>query len=86
MRSLFNSLRVLIAAGSVAGFVGAWALLAHSGKPVSAAAPQPIINNFSPAPLRPQDLPGVQVQPLQQLRPLTSLGSFTAPRLRTGGS
>ncbi len=74
---------MLIAAGSVAGFVGGWALLAHSGKPVDAAAPQPVINQAASNPLRPQDLIGRQVQPLQ---PLPSLGQFSAPRLRTRGS
>jgi hypothetical protein len=99
-RTLLNSLRVLIAAGSVGGFLGGWALLAHSGKPVAA---QPPAAQVAPAPLRPQDLlnqapsqsskddplglqPLQPLPPMQSLQPLPSTSSFGFPSLRTGGS
>ncbi len=80
MRSFLNTLRVFIAAGSVAGFVGGWALLAHSGKPVDAAAPAPAVQEA------PQPLPAFRTP--RQLQPLPSLSqpNFVVPRLRTGGS
>lgn len=34
-KPFINSLRLMMAAGSVAGFVGSWALLAQSGKQVA---------------------------------------------------
>jgi hypothetical protein len=86
MKGLLYSLRILIAAGSLGGFIGGWALLAHSGKPVASAAPPAQI---APAPLRPQDLltlPPSQLQPLQPLQPLAPFPPMTSPRLRTGGS
>ncbi len=82
MKALLNGLRILIAAGSIGGFFGGWALLAHSGKPVAAA---PAAAQVAPAPLRPQDLltgPS-QLQPLPALPPIRSMA---LPRLRTGGS
>lgn len=83
MKPFLKSLRALIAAGSIAGFLGAWALLGHAGKTIPVQAPPPIV---APAPL-----PGVTpdnnappiLQPLPAL-PQPSLG--VRPRLRTGGS
>ncbi len=83
MKSFLTSLRVFIAAGSLAGFVGGWVLLAHAGKPVDAAAPAPAMQ-VAPSPFGQQNFntPG-QLQPLPSL----SQPSFRiAPRLRTGGS
>ncbi len=88
MKLFQNSLRMLIAAGSVGGFFGGWALLAHSGKPVAVEPPQAQV---APAPLRPQDLitgPSSQLQPLEPLQPLqpSPFRSMPRTRLRTGGS
>ncbi len=83
MKSFLNRLRIFIAAGSVAGFVGGWALLAHAGKPVDAAAPAPV-EQVAPASQQSQG----SFRP-RQLQPLPSLSqpSFRVmPRLRTGGS
>ena len=35
-----NSLRALIVAGSIGGFMGGWVFLAHAGKPVASGALQ----------------------------------------------
>lgn len=85
MKSLLYSLRVLIAAGSLGGFLGGWALFAHSGKPV-ASAPEP---PAQVAPSQSQDLSPLslpQLQPVQPLQPLPSFSSGPRMRLRTGGS
>ncbi len=85
-RAFQNSLRVLVAAGSVFGFVGGWVLLAHSGMPVAAPAPAAQI-----APLQ-QQQPGdffqqspSRLQPLQPLQP-SPFQMSPGFRLRTGGS
>jgi hypothetical protein len=86
MKGLLYSLRILIAAGSLGGFFGGWALLAHSGKPVASLPPPAQV---APGPLTPQDLltlPPSQLQPLQPLQPLAPLPSMSFPQLRTGGS
>ncbi len=81
MKSFLKSLRVFIAAGSIAGFIGGWALLAHAGKPVAAAAPAPAAQ-VAPLPAQNFRTPR-QIQPL----PSFSQPSFGfTPRLRTGGS
>ncbi len=93
MASIFarrlKGMHVLIAAGSLVGFVGGWALLAHAPKPEQVAAPEvsPLVepaptlaplqfNRTAPAlqPL-PTAIP-LQIQPQLQRR----------TRLRTGGS
>lgn len=87
MKSLLYSLRVLIAAGSLGGFFGGWALFAHSGKP-AAAVPEPPAQ-VVPAPSQSQDLSPLslpQLQPVQPLQPLPSFSSGPRMRLRTGGS
>ncbi len=81
MRSFLNSLRIFIAAGSLAGFVGGWVLLARAGKPVDAAAPAPAAQEV------PQSVPSARTP--RQLQPLPSLSQpnfRVMPRLRTGGS
>jgi hypothetical protein len=78
-----KSLRALIAAGSVAGFLGAWALLGHAGQPVQIQSPPAVV---TPAPFL-STLPGNR--PPTNLQPLPSLprsGLAVRPRLRTGGS
>lgn len=85
MKSFLLFLRGLIAAGSFAGFVGGWALLAHSPKPgaanapSAAVAPMPWPTLEPPAPLNtgPTQLQPLNLPPLQpQFQPL----------FRTGGS
>ncbi|MGE5141781.1 MAG: hypothetical protein ACM3JD_20125 [Rudaea sp.] len=78
-----NSLRVLIAAGSVFGFVGGWGLLAHSGKPVAPQAPAAQV-----APLQQQQPGDFFQQSPSRLQPLQPSPFQVSPgfRLRTGGS
>ncbi len=82
MKWLRTSLRLLVAAGSISGFLGGWVLFAHAGKPVAPdAAPAPAI---APAPsFAPSNAPSFRLQPSQSLPPSNfSMG----PRLRTRGS
>ncbi|MGE5141077.1 MAG: hypothetical protein ACM3JD_16540 [Rudaea sp.] len=78
-----NGFRLLIATGSVMGFMGGWVLLAHAPKPVaadSAAQSQiaPVIQQ-QPADLSP--LPSLQpLSPQQFQQPVTRF------RMRSGGS
>lgn len=87
MNALQKSLRVVIAGGSLAGFIGGWMLLAHSGKPAQAAEPAPIV---APAPSFVNPSPsigGLNAPGLQPIAPLPSSPSFSmGPRLRTRGS
>ncbi len=78
MKAFFSSLHLLIAAGSIAGFLGGWVLFAHSGKPVEAAAPAPVV---APAPsFAPSNAPF-------RLQPSLPPSNFSSgPRLRTRGS
>ena len=77
-----NGLRLLIATGSLVGFVGGWILLAHAPKPV--AADTGSSSQFAPALQQPADL-----SPLPSLQPL-SPQQFQVPatrfRMRSGGS
>jgi hypothetical protein len=89
MRQLQRGLRALIAVGSLAGFFGGWALLAHANKPVP-LEPAPAI--VAPAPL-PTLAPLPQLSPLDRapssLQPLPALPpqpQVAMPRLRTRGS
>ncbi len=99
MNRFQHRLRLLIVAGSTAGFVGAWGLLAHAGKPVAAtsdplpasdpaqaAAPAQVV----PAQLPPLDFKSLEStsgsQNLQPLPALPAMPSFRMPRLRSGGS
>ena len=85
MKTAKTGFRIWFSMASVAGFLGGWALLAHSPKPA-----QPVQNS-----------PLVEVTPLPTLAPLASprggsrglqrLPSFpqtrsSLPRMRTGGS
>ncbi len=82
-----NSLRALIVAGSIGGFLGGWVLLAHSGKPVSAAS-DPANATLPPLNLQalaPSNSSPSAFQPLQSL-PSTPSTAFSMPRFRTRGS
>lgn len=82
MKWFHSSLHLLIAAGSIGGFLGGWVLFAHAGKPVAAATePAPVI---APAPsFAPSNAPSFRLQPPQSLPP----SSFSSgPRFRTRGS
>ncbi len=72
------SLHLLIAAGSIGGFLGGWALFAHAGKPVAPAAPAPVV---APVPsFAPSNAPF-------RLQPSLPPSNFSSgPRLRTRGS
>jgi len=71
---------MLIAAGSLVGFFGGWALLAHAPKPVPASAAAPQIEIDRP-------LPDLSAPPaLQPLPALPAFPSLTLPRLRTHAS
>jgi len=80
MASWKTPLRVLVAAGSVVGFFGSWALLAHAPKPVPAVARAPQVEIDRPMP----DL--ASPPSLQPLPVLPALPNFTLPRLRTHAS
>lgn len=84
MKTLLYSIRVLIAAGSLGGFFGGWALFAHSGKPVASTPFTPA--ELAPAPEQPQDMPQLSLPQLQPVQPLPSFSSGPRLRLRTGGS
>jgi hypothetical protein len=49
-KTSMNKLRTLIAAGSFAGFVGGWALLAQSGAPAKAQLPAAVITSAGTVP------------------------------------
>lgn len=85
LRPLTNTLRVMIAGGSVAAFVGGWAFLAHApiaSEQNTSPASDSVPDSDAPAPLlRPSQnntLPGLQALPtprrrssLPQLQPNT---------------
>ncbi len=88
MKWFQNSIRLLIAAGSIAGFAAGWALLAHAGKPVDAAPPP---SDLAPVPQSLPDLapsgPAPSLQPLPTLPSSLPPSNFSVrPRLRTRGS
>ncbi len=87
MKLFQYGLRTLIVAGSLGGFFGGWALVAHAGKPV-ASDPQPA--EVAPAPLPtlpPLDFSnGGSPTDLQPLPPMPSFSQQSLPRLRTRGS
>jgi len=66
-----NSLRALIVAGSISGFMGGWVFLAHSGKPVASGVMQQAsaltidLHSLAPA----GNVPALQ-SPSQALPPL----------------
>lgn len=87
MKHFKLSLRVWIAVSSVVGFIGGWALLAHSPKPVQASQGNSTTQvELAPLPtLAPLSSFRSQGDSLQQL-PSFSQPMASFPRLRTGGS
>lgn len=87
MKLFQYGLRMLIVAGSLGGFLGGWALVAHAGKPVATES-QPA--SVAPAPLptlAPLDFSGNDSA--AGLQPLPSMPRFSQaplPRLRTRSS
>ena len=85
MKSLKTVIRIWIATTSVAGFLGGWTLLAHSGKPAPLQE-QPAISEPATlptlAPLPPIDNPSSSLQPLPALPQV----QMSFPRMRTRGS
>ncbi len=90
MQIVKYGLRFLVAVGSVLGFFGGWALLAHAEKPAAPAAPAPVVAPApatlpTPAPFF--SAPSSGFAPgsgLQQLPPSPRFS--TMPRMRTRGS
>ncbi len=91
-----RKLRLVIATGSAVGFLGGWALLAHSGKPVAAAS-TPAVDTESTTITIPSSLPPINFNALEaqgssssgSIQPLMTqptFQTFSRPRLRTGGS
>lgn len=79
MQLVKYSIRLLIATGSLLGFLGGWVLLAHAEKPASTVAPAPIV---APAPAFTAPNSG-----FQSIQPLPSQPRFSnVPRMRTRGS
>ncbi len=84
MKAMQYFVRMLVLAGSIAGFFGGWALFAHAGKPVPSAA---VPASLAPADLPPLNLSGPSdLQSLQPIQPLQPRSMFVTPRLRTRGS
>lgn len=83
MKSIQGILRLLVLVGSVTGFLGGWAMIAHAGKPAPAPAPANVDISV------PDALPPLQFnQPssLQPIQPLQPLPQTSLPRFRTRGS
>lgn len=78
-------LRLWIAMSSVAGFLGGWALLAHSPKPAQLVQNQPVVESTPLPTLAPLPSFNQRSQGFQQLPSLSQNRGFK-PRLRTGGS
>lgn len=88
MKNHQNLYRSLIAGGSLLGFLGGWALLAHAPKPVSASAQtQNLLVELAPVPtLEPLNLgSGRRIGSAASFNSFAQSRSF-APRLRTRGS
>lgn len=94
MNKFQRKLRTLIVAGSVAGFLGGWGLLAHAGKPVADGSPA---NDPPPAIVAPVQLPPLDFRAIESsggssnLQPLPVIPNTQAapsfrPRLRTRSS
>ncbi len=87
MQLVKYSVRLLIATGSLLGFLGGWVLLAHAEKPASTVAPAPIV---APAPEQVAPVVPSFTSPntgFQSVQPLPSTPRFsTMPRMRTRGS
>jgi hypothetical protein len=85
MKHLKSLLRIWIAFCSLVGFLGGWAMLAHSPKPAQAAQTSAIGQTAGLPPLPPMpsfSQTGANFQPV----PFQPQTSFLMPRLRTGGS
>jgi hypothetical protein len=87
MKPFKASLRVLIATSSVAGFLGGWALLAHSPKPAQASQQPPAqVEQTQLPPLPPMPEFNSQANDFQPIpispQPFTNFRG----RMRTGGS
>ncbi len=80
-------IRLLIATGSLLGFLGGWVLLAHAEKPATTVTPAPVV---APAPADVVPAAPAFTAPnsgFQSLQPLPSQPRFsTMPRMRTRGS
>ena len=86
MKFLKNSLRTWVALTSIAGFLGGWAVFAHSEKPVSSTPQQSV--QIQVAPL--QTLPAIPslnqpIQQIQLIQPMPQVNMFSGS-MRTGGS
>jgi hypothetical protein len=88
MKFLKNGLRTWVALSSIAGFLGGWAVFAHSDKPVSSTPQPPAQQQIEVAPL--PTLPAIPSlsQPIQQIQPIQPMPQINtfSPRMRTGGS
>lgn len=91
MKLFQNSLRALIVAGSIGGFLTGWTFVAHAGKPAPADDTQSVITAPAPLPtLPPLDFSSnpsaAGLQPLQPLTQLPQTSQMPRVRLRTRGS
>ena len=85
MKRFKTGFRVWIAISSLIGFMGGWALLAHSPKPVQASQPAPIITTAPLPTLEPIPSLRSSNRNVQPIRPIPQI-QMGFPRLRTGGS
>ena len=87
MKNLKAGLRVSIALGSVAGFLGGWALLAHAPKPAPLVQQQMVVEPAALPTLAPIPSFGRRNNnnSFQQFS-VNPQSGFSRPRLRTGGS
>ena len=85
MKNTKYGLRIWLAMSSVVGFLGGWALLAHSPKPAQPAQAAPVVE-ITPLPtLAPLPSFRQRSQGFQQLPAMPQTRGFM-PRLRSGGS
>jgi len=85
MNNFKIGLRVWIAISSMVGFLGGWALLAHSPKPAQPTQPAAVVQQVDLPPLPPMPSFNMQNTNFQPL-PVVPQTNFSLPRLRTGGS
>lgn len=83
MKSIQGLLRLFVLVGSMMGFLGGWAMIAHAGKPAPVQTPV-IINDTAPEALPPLQFD--QPSQLQPIQPLPQQPRSSLPRLRTRGS
>ncbi len=76
-----KSLQMMMAAASLVGFLGGWALLGHAPKPGAVVQSAPSVASTSGVSLRPS-----QIQTSGGLIQLQAQSSSRGLRLRTGGS